>query len=352
MQARRGHTQDSAHSPIFARVRSTNRTDRRQSPELVEGVEPDFIEASRRGGGFKGKDRSIKASGCAEKWVYSAPVLTSVRPRMEGRLRDFCRFGAGAAIGHWTLPLAGRREGRLAGLLEDSRRQRDRPEAEAALLRSSANLTAGACVRQPPPLGPDGKRSRGWLLAEPLLPGVTRCHIRRVGHLPLGPTGGLSSSVSDAVAVSPKDGSVVLVWTDAAHTLKVARSADRGTSWAVRDVTPFAGTVGLPWIDVAPDGTIGVTFVADADAIPGEDFSIYGMLIDPARFSRSPANGCPPGVTALGPVPRTQTEDGLFQRDFFQLAFTPDNDLHLVFTGGRTYDKRTVAYTQAKRARL
>ena len=94
---------------------------------LTEGTKPEFIEVSR-GGYFKGKDPSVKINALREKWVHGASVVyIGKAENMQRRLREFCRFGAGAAIGPpgRPLPLAGRRERRLARLLEGLRGQRD-----------------------------------------------------------------------------------------------------------------------------------------------------------------------------------------------------------------------------------
>ncbi len=53
-----------------------------------------------------------------------------------------------------------------------------------------------------------------------------------------------------------------------------------------------------------------------------------------------------PGVTALGAVQASGSESGFFQRDFFQLAFDHQGDLHLVFTEGQE-NPTSAAYTQA-----
>lgn len=63
---------------------------------LVEGIEPDFIDVSR-GGHFKGKDPSVKIEALREKWVHGASVpYVGKAENMRRRLREFCRFGAGA----------------------------------------------------------------------------------------------------------------------------------------------------------------------------------------------------------------------------------------------------------------
>jgi hypothetical protein len=68
---------------------------------LAEGIKPDFIEVSR-GGHFKGKDPSVKISALRDKWVHGASVAyIGKTENLQRRLREFCRFGAGAAIGHW-----------------------------------------------------------------------------------------------------------------------------------------------------------------------------------------------------------------------------------------------------------
>ena len=69
---------------------------------LVNGINPDFGEVSR-GGHFKGKDPSVVISVLREKWVHDASVAyIGKAENMRRRLKEFCRFGAGAAIGHWA----------------------------------------------------------------------------------------------------------------------------------------------------------------------------------------------------------------------------------------------------------
>ena len=66
---------------------------------MVEGIKPEFIEVSR-GGHFKGKNPSVKISALHEKWVHGASVAYIGKAENMQR-SEFCRFGAGAAIGHW-----------------------------------------------------------------------------------------------------------------------------------------------------------------------------------------------------------------------------------------------------------
>ena len=139
-----------------------------------------------------------------------------------------------------------------------------------------------------------------------------------------------TSGFTPIVSVSPRDGSVYLLWSDGAKRLKLARSRDRGLSWRIFDVTPFAGTYGYPWLDVARDGTAGITFVADPDGGTGR-FAVYGMLWRDKRV-------------AVGEVPGTSSPDGMAQDDFFQIAFGPDNRAHLVVTLGGS-DGPTVGYS-------
>lgn len=68
---------------------------------LVEGIELEFLEVSR-GGHFKGKNPGAKTDDLRSKWVYGAAIAYIGKAgNMQRRLREFCRFGAGAAIGHW-----------------------------------------------------------------------------------------------------------------------------------------------------------------------------------------------------------------------------------------------------------
>lgn len=68
---------------------------------LAEEIKPRFIEVSR-GGHFKGKDPSVKINALRDKWVPGASIVyIGKAENMQRRLREFSRFGAGAAIGHW-----------------------------------------------------------------------------------------------------------------------------------------------------------------------------------------------------------------------------------------------------------
>lgn len=112
---------------------------------MIEGIKPEFIEVSR-GGHFKGKDPSVKISALREKWVHGASVAyIGKAENMQRRLREFCRFGAGAAIGHW----GGRYLWQVAGsddwlvcwkACEDNETAL---EAEAALLREFGEAHGG-----------------------------------------------------------------------------------------------------------------------------------------------------------------------------------------------------------------
>jgi hypothetical protein len=116
-------------------------------------------------------------------------------------------------------------------------------------------------------------------------------------------------------AVSPKDGSVAFVEIDGEQRkLRLARSADRGATWTVADVAPFAGIYSTPWVAFSPQGDLGLIFEADPDD-PGyeEGAHVFAMLWRPD------------GSHVFGRVhPKTTNPIGPGQADFFQLAFTPD----------------------------
>lgn len=60
-----------------------------------------FLEVSR-GGHLKGKNPGVKTDDLRAKWIYGAAIAyIGKADNMQRRLREFCRFGAGAAIGHW-----------------------------------------------------------------------------------------------------------------------------------------------------------------------------------------------------------------------------------------------------------
>ena len=159
------------------------------------------------------------------------------------------------------------------------------------------------------------------------------------------------SGFSPIPAVSPVDGSIHIVWTDGPERLMITSSFDKGTTWKTQVASPFPGRFGMPWIDVAPDGTIGVSFVADPTDDGMKHTSVYAMLLDPMK--EAGRKRCPKNLIALGRVPNSSNEDPLFQRDFFQLAFGPDKAIHVVFRpaeidGALAPDFPQVAHTRAR----
>lgn len=60
------------------------------------------FSASSRGGHFKGKDPGVDVGTLEAKWVDDAAVVYVGKAEvLRRRLNEFCRFGAGAAVGHW-----------------------------------------------------------------------------------------------------------------------------------------------------------------------------------------------------------------------------------------------------------
>ncbi len=65
---------------------------------------PTFLVAGT-GGWFKGKDPNVDVSTLRGRWLTSTPAVyvgkSDGAEGIRGRLRQYIRFGAGKAIGHW-----------------------------------------------------------------------------------------------------------------------------------------------------------------------------------------------------------------------------------------------------------
>lgn len=103
--------------------------------------------------------------------------------------------------------------------------------------------------------------------------------------------------------------------------LRLYTSTTRGRTWTSREVTPRPGIIRYSWLDVAPNGTLGMGYYYREDrsfpwhlyagtARPGQRFSVAKVSSIPVAAARSTS---PPG-------------------DFFQVAFGPDNRLNVAWT--------------------
>jgi hypothetical protein len=133
------------------------------------------------------------------------------------------------------------------------------------------------------------------------------------------------------IAVSPKDGSVYVLWSDDGRALRLAHSVNHGRTWKVYDVTPFKGDYSYPWVTVGPNGDVGIIFQATPDFTVGR--WVYGMIWHPdsncrrTAGARSFCTGPSAGYARLTPG------RVIDQQDFFQAKFTPDDALNVPFAG-------------------
>jgi hypothetical protein len=126
-----------------------------------------------------------------------------------------------------------------------------------------------------------------------------------------GPTGPL-----------PGAGDPLASITATAQQLRLFRSTDHGQTWAERDVTPDpTGNYHYAWMDVAPDGTIGVVYYHAVDG--NSDWYVEAETAPDftAPFTTGRVWNQRVSTAAFGPF-----------GDFFECAFGPDNRLRVVWT--------------------
>jgi hypothetical protein len=101
--------------------------------------------------------------------------------------------------------------------------------------------------------------------------------------------------------------------------VRVFHSTTGGRTWSERTV-PWRGEIPYSWLDVAPDGTVGVGFYSRPSA--SSPWFVYA------------AEAPPGGAFALGRVSSKPiaSADGFPRGDFFQVAFGPDSRLNVVWT--------------------
>ncbi|MDP9068274.1 MAG: glycoside hydrolase [Actinomycetota bacterium] len=160
----------------------------------------------------------------------------------------------------------------------------------------------------------------------------------KIGDKELPHTNGDQTGSNDGfptVAVSPKDDSVYVFWSEGNKQLKLARSRDHGRTWKVFEVTPFDGLYGYPWMSVGPTGDVGMVFTANPTAVKGDEWYVYGMVWrakGSCRDSdRGKASRCRGPASAYGRLTPTPFPDGYYQFDFFQVEFSADNALNVPF---------------------
>jgi len=103
--------------------------------------------------------------------------------------------------------------------------------------------------------------------------------------------------------------------------LRLLTSTSGGRTWTERDVTPSEGLYRYTWLDVAPDGTLGLAYYFRAD--PSKDWNVYAATAQPGKAFL-------PTKVSTSTI-ADHTNSSAFG-DFFQVAFGPDNKLNIVWT--------------------
>jgi hypothetical protein len=142
----------------------------------------------------------------------------------------------------------------------------------------------------------------------------------------------------DAVSTYPsiaitKDGTVYALYNESRTKngdpiegkLRLLTSKNRGRTWTERDVTPAAGIYRYTWLDVAPDGTLGIAYYYRKDV--KSDWYVYAATARPGE--RFVASKVSKDKIASKDYPSAFG-------DFFQIAFGPDSKLSVVWTSQNT----------------
>jgi hypothetical protein len=104
--------------------------------------------------------------------------------------------------------------------------------------------------------------------------------------------------------------------------IKLYSSKDHGHTWAKRDITPPGDwKMDYSWMDVAPNGTLGVAFYGSHDGKHNRYLYVgAGKPTGTISYSR------------VSPMKLAEDVDGYVWGDFFQIAFGPDSKLNVVWT--------------------
>ena len=136
-------------------------------------------------------------------------------------------------------------------------------------------------------------------------------------------------STYPSVTVAP-DGSIYALYNEnktnangdpTGGRLRLFHSTTRGRSWTETNVTPFPGIYRYTWLDVAPDGSIGVAFYHRTD--PAGDWYVW---------AGTAKKGQRPTFSKVSPATIASKANGSAFGDFFQIAFGPDSKLNVVYT--------------------
>jgi hypothetical protein len=107
--------------------------------------------------------------------------------------------------------------------------------------------------------------------------------------------------------------------------LQLFTSRNAGRSWTQREVTPAKGIIRYSWVDVAPDGTLGIAYYYRPNT--SSDWYVYAATAKPGQ--RFLASKVSKDMIA-------SSDYGSAFGDFFQIAFGPDNKLNVVWTSQNT----------------
>lgn len=98
-------------------------------------------------------------------------------------------------------------------------------------------------------------------------------------------------------------------------------STTKGRTWSVREITPRQGIIRFSWVDVAPNGMLGIGYYYRPDK--ASPWHVYAGTAAPGhRFT----------VAQVSVKPIASKDSGSPWGDFFQIAFGPDSKLHVVWT--------------------
>jgi hypothetical protein len=98
-------------------------------------------------------------------------------------------------------------------------------------------------------------------------------------------------------------------------------SKDHGRTWSGRDVTPARGMIRYSWVDVAPNGTLGIAYYFRATT--SQDWYVWAATAAPGQPFRA---------ARVSNRKIASKEYGSAFGDFFQIAFGPDSKLNVVWT--------------------
>jgi hypothetical protein len=93
----------------------------------------------------------------------------------------------------------------------------------------------------------------------------------------------------------------------------------------MRDVTPRKGMIRYTWLDVAPDGTVGIAYYYRPTA--KDDWYVYAATAKPGK---------PFLANRVSSTKIASKDYGSAFGDFFQIAFGPDSKLNVVWTSQNT----------------